>query len=155
VEDRYATAQELADDLRRFLDQKPIPARRPAPWERAAKWARRHRGVVSSGVILLIVLFFGFAVSTALICAAYDRLKQEEAQTRRALEAADRNFSQARQMLDFFTQVSEEELADKSSVQEVRRKMLEEALKYYQGFIAQHSDDPSIRDELAGSYQHV
>jgi serine/threonine protein kinase len=41
VEDRYATAEELAEDLRRFLDQKPIRARRPAPWERVAKWSRR------------------------------------------------------------------------------------------------------------------
>jgi hypothetical protein len=155
VEDRYATAQDLADDLRRFLDQKPIQARRPAPWERAAKWARRHRGFVSSALVLLLVLLVGFAVSTVLIGTAYDRLKHQEAQTRAALETADRNFLQARQMLDFFTQMSEEELADSSAVQEVRRKMLEEALKYYQGFIAQHGDDPAIRDELAGSYQQV
>jgi serine/threonine protein kinase len=35
--DRYATAQELADDLRRFLEDKPIRARRPTLWERAVK----------------------------------------------------------------------------------------------------------------------
>ena len=39
----YETAQELADDLRRFLEHRPIKARRPTLAERAAKWARRHR----------------------------------------------------------------------------------------------------------------
>jgi eukaryotic-like serine/threonine-protein kinase len=162
VEDRYATAQELADDLRRFLDQKPIRARRPAPWERAAKWARRHRAVVGSALALLLLLLVGFAVSTVLIGTAYDRLDQEQAQTKTAYEAeakqrmlADRNFQQARQMLDFLTQVSEEELADKPAVQEVRRKLLDKALEYYQSFIEQHADDPSIRDELVASHLHV
>ena len=44
--DRYATAQELADDLRRFLEDKPIKARRPTLAQRARKWARRHRPLV-------------------------------------------------------------------------------------------------------------
>ena len=39
---RYATAQELADDLERFLDEKPIHAQRPTLLSRAAKWCRRH-----------------------------------------------------------------------------------------------------------------
>ncbi len=38
-EGRYTTAQELADDLKRFLEHKPILARRPSLVERAAKWA--------------------------------------------------------------------------------------------------------------------
>jgi serine/threonine protein kinase len=46
---RYATAQELADDLRRFLEDKPIRAKRPTPVQRARKWARRHKPVVAAG----------------------------------------------------------------------------------------------------------
>jgi serine/threonine protein kinase len=44
--ERYATAQGLADDLRRFLEDKPIRARRPSWPERVRKWVRRHRPAV-------------------------------------------------------------------------------------------------------------
>ena len=56
-EERYATAQDLADDLRRFLEHRPIAARRPSVMERAAKWLRRHPVLVLSGVSLLLLTF--------------------------------------------------------------------------------------------------
>jgi serine/threonine protein kinase len=40
--DRYGTAQELVDDLRRWLAGEPVRARRVGRWERGWKWARRH-----------------------------------------------------------------------------------------------------------------
>jgi serine/threonine protein kinase/outer membrane protein assembly factor BamB len=40
---RYATAQELADDLGAFLEGRPVKARRPSPVERAVRWARKQR----------------------------------------------------------------------------------------------------------------
>jgi WD40 repeat protein len=49
--ERYATAQELADDLERYLKDEPIRAKRPSPWQRARKWARRHRSVVASAIV--------------------------------------------------------------------------------------------------------
>jgi serine/threonine protein kinase/Flp pilus assembly protein TadD len=52
---RYETAQELADDLRRFLDHKPIRARQPSLWERTRKWAQRHRSAVWSALIAFMV----------------------------------------------------------------------------------------------------
>ncbi len=66
-ESRYATAQELADDLGRFLEHKPIRAKRPSLVRRVAKWSRRHRGVVASAGVLLVLAFAGLASSTALI----------------------------------------------------------------------------------------
>jgi serine/threonine protein kinase/predicted Zn-dependent protease len=63
--DRYTTAEELAEDLKRFLDDRPIQATRPSVAERALKWCRRHKALVASstllalgGVILAAVLFY-------------------------------------------------------------------------------------------------
>jgi tetratricopeptide (TPR) repeat protein len=52
--DRYATAQELADDLRRFLEDQPIRAKRPSLLRRARKWGRRHQALVGSAAVLLL-----------------------------------------------------------------------------------------------------
>lgn len=51
---RYATAEELADDLRRFVNGRPIVARPAAAWEHVWKAARRRPGV--SALIILIIL---------------------------------------------------------------------------------------------------
>lgn len=77
---RYATAQDLADDLRRFAQDEPIRARRPSPAARLAKWARRHRTVVWSAVVVLLMAVVGLSGSTALVV-------QKEAQTAAALVA--------------------------------------------------------------------
>jgi serine/threonine-protein kinase len=57
--DRYGTAQEMADDLQRFLKDEPIRARRPSLTQRARKWCRRHRAFVTAAlsVLLIAVLF--------------------------------------------------------------------------------------------------
>jgi serine/threonine protein kinase len=64
--DRYASAQELADDLRRFLNGEPVRCR-PVGWgERLLKWARRRPAVAALAVLvpallaaLLVVLSLG------------------------------------------------------------------------------------------------
>jgi WD40 repeat protein/serine/threonine protein kinase len=64
---RYTTAGELADDLRRFLESRPIKARRPSPADRAAKWTRRHKAVAVLAVLLLLLAVVGLAISNILI----------------------------------------------------------------------------------------
>ena len=50
---RYSTAQELADDLTRFCEDRPILARRPTVLERGRRWARRHWQIVGTAVTVL------------------------------------------------------------------------------------------------------
>jgi WD40 repeat protein/serine/threonine protein kinase len=66
-QDRYGTAQQLADDLRHFLEDKPIRARRPTFIQRFRKWTRRHPGVVRMAAAGLVVLLLGLAVSNVWI----------------------------------------------------------------------------------------
>lgn len=63
---RYATAQELADDLRAFLEERPIKARRPRLAERGVRWVRKRRhfvnvaaASVAASLLLVIGLAFG------------------------------------------------------------------------------------------------
>ena len=44
---RFASAAELADDLRRFVDGDPIEARPTPAWERAWKWGKRRPAIVA------------------------------------------------------------------------------------------------------------
>ncbi len=62
--DRYATAAEMAEDLRRFLDDRPILARRPTLADRAGKWVRRHRALAAVTVGVLLVATAAVAVGT-------------------------------------------------------------------------------------------
>jgi serine/threonine protein kinase/Flp pilus assembly protein TadD len=63
-QDRYATAQELADDLRLWLLDKPIRARRPTLVQRLRKWSRRHTAAVraAGAVAVVVVAVLGWAL---------------------------------------------------------------------------------------------
>ena len=156
--DRYPSAQALADDLRRFLEDKPIRAKRPSLLEKAAKWSRRRRGFVTAAVGLLLLAVCGLTVSTVLIARAYDLLAQSRRRPSAAYLAEAKEHKQsedaaykARQVLDFFTQVSEEDFPDRPELRPVRRKLLEKALNYYTDFIEEQGDDPSAQGELLAS----
>lgn len=74
-DDRYATAQELADDLRRFLSDETIHAKTPTLLGRAGKWSRRHRTFVWAAALVLLVALVASSVSTAMIAGALGRTR--------------------------------------------------------------------------------
>jgi WD40 repeat protein len=64
--ERYLTAQELTDDLKRFLEDRPIRARRPSLWQQGMKWSRRNRPYVwSLGLFLVLAVLASVVGSTA------------------------------------------------------------------------------------------
>jgi WD40 repeat protein/tetratricopeptide (TPR) repeat protein len=68
--DRYATAEALAEDLRRFLSDRPIQARRHAAAERLWRWCRRNPaiagaiGVIAASLIVVASVSFWAAISS-------------------------------------------------------------------------------------------
>jgi serine/threonine protein kinase len=153
--ERYATAQEMAEDLRRFLEDRPVLARRPTLADRLRKWSRRHRSVVVSATLLLAMGVIGLVVTTLLLAREQAETKAAYERERQKAREAEESFLQALRAVNFFAQVSEEDLANIPPLQGLRRRLLEEALNYYQGFLDQRRDDPRLRDELAASHARV
>jgi serine/threonine protein kinase/uncharacterized protein HemY len=85
--DRYATAQALADDLRRYLRHEPIRARRPSLAQRVRKVARRHPGVTLTAAVALVV---GLLLGIAGLAVNNRMIRDEEQRTRNALNRAER-----------------------------------------------------------------
>src|SRR5207248_10596088 len=76
--DRYATAEEMADDLRRFLAGRPVLARRVRPVELVWRWCRRDPAVSS----LLAVVASLLVVVAVVVSGGY--VQTREALTREA-----------------------------------------------------------------------
>ena len=56
---RYASALELAEDLRRAQAGEPIQARPVGRGERLVKWCRRHPAVAALSTVLVVLKVFG------------------------------------------------------------------------------------------------
>ncbi len=84
-QDRYATAQELADDLRSWLADRPIRARRPSLTARLGRWGRRHKPLMASVVAALLV---GLAVLAGSIGWVARDAAERRAATERVVQMA-------------------------------------------------------------------
>ncbi len=134
-DDRYATAGELAADLRRFLAGEPVNAR-PVPFPvRAVRWCRRRPVIAGlTGALSLVVL--------ASVVGLFVML-QRERELRRRAEWKQEYAIQA--VGDFYTGVAEQWLASQPKSEELRKKYLLKALKFYEELAAEQSDDPEVR----------
>jgi WD40 repeat protein/tetratricopeptide (TPR) repeat protein len=85
---RYATAEDLADDLRRFLHEEPIRARPTGAVERTIKWAKRRptlAALVAVSVLALVALFAGGVVHNARLAQAVQRAEDRAEEARQQL----------------------------------------------------------------------
>jgi eukaryotic-like serine/threonine-protein kinase len=139
---RYQTAQDLADDLRRFLEHKPIHARRPSLGDRAVKWARRHPSAVTAALAVGLV-----TVAASVFSAVVFRRGQQEAEQGR---------QDARQAFDvMYTRVAEEWLAHQPRHEAVQKELLVRVLNFYQRLVRERPADAASRHELGRAHQRI
>jgi serine/threonine protein kinase len=154
--DRYATAQELADDLARFLEHKPIKARRPTLPERVAKWSRRHRSVVASATVILVLAVLALAASTALIAreqrATAAALAQARAERQRAEQNLGRVLGGVARLVKMF---QDDRLSDSPARLGLRRELSDYASWLIQSFVHDGAVEPVLRMETIDAHLHL
>jgi serine/threonine protein kinase len=148
LDERYATAQELGDDLRRFLENKPILAKRPTVPERVTKWCRRHRAVVLTALGLFILALGALLTFMVLLIqeknktdAAYKQAKQKEAEAIANGRLSEHNFERAcmgvQQPLII---IQDKKWDDVSNIPQLRRALKEQTIKFLISFANERPD---------------
>ncbi len=164
---RYDTAGELADDLQRFLDDRPIHARRATAVEHAWRWCRRNP--VPAGLAATIVVLI---VSGILAAAAwYFRESHLRIQAESSQRRAEANLAIAAKAFDdVFARISGAAsphtldgpsdtiwLGDGGGLPLTKKdaSVLEGLLQFYEQFAQQNRDNAQWQYETAKAYRRV
>lgn len=93
-EHRYQTAADLRDDLRAFIEDRPIAARTMSTWDHAVRFGRRNP--LAAGLAVFSVLVLGLLAATAATgyVVTHAALGRAQSNVNIALEAFDQTFRQ-------------------------------------------------------------
>jgi serine/threonine-protein kinase len=154
---RYATAKDLADDLRRFRTGEPIRARPVGTAERVVRWCRRKPAVAGLLAALLLVFLAGLVGvlwqwQRATDSAAKAEEDRDIAQQQR--ELAEHRLVILRQRVDGLTRRGRD-LLGQPGQHAAGKALLEEALTLYEALLPEAGPDPSVRRKAAELFGQV
>ena len=142
--ERYATAAELAEDIRRHQEGFPVRALPERRWDRAAKFVRRHRAGVATAAVAVISLLTGIAV-------AVREARIAEAERRRA----EARFEDVRRLANSVIYEFHDAIGNLPGATPARRLLVVRALEYLDRLAAEARDDLALKRELADAYRRL
>jgi serine/threonine protein kinase len=144
-ERRYESANSLAQDLQRYLADEPVQACPPSKWYRLRKSVRRHKIALTTVSLVAAALVAGTAVSVWQAV----RATHAEQRANKQHEIAEANFRHALRAVDrYFNQVSNSPELKAEGLERLRQDLLRTAKEFYDKFLEERGDDPSLRVEL-------
>jgi eukaryotic-like serine/threonine-protein kinase len=141
---RYPTVDELAADIRRHLEGRPIAARPSSPSYRLRKFARRNRLLVSAAALL----FLAIAVGTGGTGWYAYRARLAEARAERRFEALHRLANSMLFEVD-------DALATMQGATAVRAAVINRTLEYLDQLAADSGNNKAILPDLATAYVRI
>jgi serine/threonine protein kinase len=135
-EERYPSVEAFANDIRAFLDSRPVQARSGNTWYRARKFVRRHWLPVIAAALVIASLSAGLEI------ANYERA------------IAQQRFSDVRQLANklFDIDVQARELPGSTKT---RQLIVDTALEYLRRLTADVRGDPQLALEVGNAYMRV
>ena len=146
---RYLSAEQLSDDITRYLTGLPVLAQKDTVTYRTAKFVRRHTIAVAAAA-LIIVAFLGALVAIAHEARVADR-QRELADAQRA--RAERRFNDVRRLANSFLFEFHDAIAHLPGSTPARKLVVAKALEYLGSLEAESGSDVSLQQELAAAYR--
>jgi serine/threonine protein kinase/tetratricopeptide (TPR) repeat protein len=141
---RYPTAQAFADDIDRYLTDRPVIARPDTLRYRTTKFIRRNRLAVAAAVALSLTLIAG-------ITAALWQARRAEQNAARA----ERRFAQVRKLANTFLFEFDGKISNLAGATSARELVVRTALEYLDSLASEAGNDPDLALELAEAYDRI
>ena len=74
--DRYASARELAEDIKRYVSDEPVHAYQESGLEKARRWVRKNRALVGAAMVMLLLVAM-VAIGFVIMFAQFNRELEE------------------------------------------------------------------------------
>lgn len=148
---RYASVQQLAEDVQRYLDGLPLRAQKDSFTYRAEKFIRRNRALVAAAALVALSLLIGTALALWQARRATEQARIAAEERKRAEE----RFQDVRRLANSFMFEFHDAIQDLPGSTPARALVVQRALEYLDRLARQASDDPALRRELAAAYRRL
>jgi tetratricopeptide (TPR) repeat protein len=163
---RYGSAADLADDLQRFLADRPVKARRIGSLEQAYRWCRRNPALATSLAAVLLLMATTTAVSLYAVAVQSTALEAEKRQRTRAESMASRSLRALNTTFDGLApsrlmatapEITEEgiEVPTRLAATPESIPLLEKLLESYEEIARESADYPDLRREAAEAHHRM
>lgn len=148
---RYSSAEQFAEDIRRYLNNLPVIARKDTASYRASKFVARHKAGVAATALVLLVFLLAFVVTVreAKIARQQALLAQEQH------ARAERRFNDVRALANSLIFDVHDSIKDLPGSTPARKVIVDRALQYLNSLAAESSGDVGLQRELATAYERV
>jgi non-specific serine/threonine protein kinase/serine/threonine-protein kinase len=141
---RYASVQELSEDIRRHLAGLPVLARGDTLGYRVSRFVARHRAGVAAAALLLISLLGGMAMT----------LRQARiAEANRA--QSERRFADVRKLANWVLFDMHDAIAKLPGSTPASKQLVEKAVDYLDGLAGEAAGDQALQGEIARGYERL
>ncbi|MBC7856320.1 MAG: protein kinase [Pirellulaceae bacterium] len=136
---RYQTAGELAEELQRFLEDRPILARPTSRTEKFVRWCRRNPVVAGAITAVSVAALFAIISLWIGLSRATAALK----------EADERGNEMAEMVDDLMVTIGDETLLNQPGMQQVRAEILTKAQSSYERLLGKLEKNQRLPEEIA------
>ena len=143
-EDRYATAGDLADDVRLFLVSEPPSVYRESWIEKSVRWCRRNEAFAMSIALATVLLLVGAIVFGAFVNAARHAEYKAKIQAYVAHESAFERLVESRMAADHWLIDLSGALEFYPGMEPVRKKLLQDAIQQYEVIVSGWDEETAL-----------
>jgi serine/threonine protein kinase len=142
--ERYASVDQLSEDIRRHLEGRPVVASKVTTAYRVRKYVLRHKAGVAGAVIVFLTLVIGIVIT----------LREARIAQKNELRA-EKRFNDVRKLANSLLFEIHDSIRDLPGSTPARKLIVGNALQYLDSLSSEAAGDASLQRELATAYERV